>query len=94
MRLQSCEGLDGPEIELLAGRPQQGLSTLDHFSLLAADVEDVRLIHDRAAAANARLTPPRIDEYGRYLFFVFDPDGHKIEVFAHAPADFSTESPQ
>lgn len=68
-------------IELIAGRPIGAVSGLDHFSVEVATPQGVDSIHQRAVEANSRATTP-CDEVGRRRCLVFDPDGHKIEIFA------------
>lgn len=67
-------------IELRAGRPLDARSALDHFSIEVSSEEDVDALHERARLMHARTTAPRNEE-GSRLCVVFDPDGHKIEVF-------------
>ncbi len=65
----------------------QGLGTgtepsgVDHISLEVRALEDVVRLYRKARALQARATEPRIYE-GHWQFFVFDPDGYKIEVMA------------
>ena len=69
------------EIELSEGRPVSSVSMIGHFSLEAATADAVDGIYFRARAAHARATEPA-DVGDRRQTFIFDPDGHKIQVFA------------
>jgi catechol 2,3-dioxygenase-like lactoylglutathione lyase family enzyme len=62
---------------------------LEHLAFEAERREQVDEAHERAVAAGARVHfPPEVDEDldDYYAFFVFDPDGLRIEVFWASPA--------
>lgn len=70
-------------ILLSEGRPIPGASGLNHFTLEADGAETLDRIYHRAISRAARVTLPRTSGNSRQLF-VFDPDGHKIEIVAIA----------
>jgi len=67
-------------IVLIQGLPEGAEPVgMDHLSLEVEKPEDVEDIFYAAAARGAEATEPR--QYGGYYqTFIFDPDGHKIEV--------------
>ena len=79
------------------GKPQLlikgGSSTAPavHIAFSAEDRETVRAFYDAALKAGGKdsgapgLRPEYHDHY--YAAYVLDPDGHKIEVVCHIPAD-------
>jgi catechol 2,3-dioxygenase-like lactoylglutathione lyase family enzyme len=68
-------------VEMTEGGPILSGAGMDHFSLEVADAKDVSAVYARAHAAGARTkAPKRVDD--RWELYVFDPDGHKIQVFA------------
>ena len=68
-------------IQLSEGRPLPGSFGMDHFTLVASSADRIDEIYDRAVARDARATQPRTVDDRRQVF-LFDPDGHKIEVTA------------
>jgi catechol 2,3-dioxygenase-like lactoylglutathione lyase family enzyme len=73
-------------VELVQGRPPEGLSTLDHFSIEVDVPESAQGIYQRALDRNARATALRLaGEWWRCV--IFDPDGHKVGVVARVPRD-------
>ncbi|QIL91010.1 VOC family protein [Microbulbifer harenosus] len=62
-----------------------------HIAFSAEDRETVRAFYDAALKAGGKdsgapgLRPEYHDHY--YAAYVLDPDGHKIEVVCHIPAD-------
>ncbi len=88
--LRACRCLGGAGngeepfvVELVQGRPPQGLSTLDHFSIEVDMLESAQRIYQRALDGNARATAiRRAGDWWRCA--VFDPDGHKVCVVAPA----------
>lgn len=91
LRVCRCQGEagNGQEsigVELVQGRPPQGLSTLDHFCIEVDEPEAAQRIYQRALERNARALPVRrCGEWWRCV--VFDPDGHKVDVVARAARD-------
>ncbi len=82
----SSNGEEPFVVELVQGRPPQGLSTLDHFSIEVDVLESAQRIYQRAIDGNARATAiRRAGDWWRCV--VFDPDGHKICVVAPAAHD-------
>ena len=72
------------EIGFIEGLPPgDHLTGLDRVGFEVPSREQVNLIYDEATRLQIRATRPRVYE-GRWLTFVFDPDGYKIEVFAQA----------
>ena len=63
--------------------PGDHLTGLDRVSFEVPSRELVDQIYGQARKHNAHATSPRLYE-GRWLTFVFDPDGYKIEVSAPA----------
>jgi catechol 2,3-dioxygenase-like lactoylglutathione lyase family enzyme len=80
------------QIELTEGRPLAATSTVDPFAVEVRSAEAVGLICRRVAGHHCRHTPPRVNA-GRASCFIFDPDGHKIEISAPATDGVSTGSP-
>ena len=69
-------------IVLIQGLPDGAQPVgMDHLSLKVAKTEDVEDIYCAAIARGAEATEPR-NYSGHYQTFIFDPDGHKIEVVA------------
>ena len=57
---------------------------IEHLAFEVESRDDVDAAHERCLARGARIHfPPQEDrdEKGYYAFFVFDPDGMRIEVF-------------
>jgi catechol 2,3-dioxygenase-like lactoylglutathione lyase family enzyme len=57
---------------------------IEHFAFEVDSRDEVEAAHERAVAGGARIHfPPEEDrdEPGYYAFFVFDPDGIRVEVF-------------
>jgi glyoxylase I family protein len=57
---------------------------IEHFAIEVERREDVEQAHARCVASGAKVHfPPEEDrdEPGYYAFFVFDPDGIRVEVF-------------
>ncbi|MHC4128337.1 MAG: VOC family protein [Planctomycetota bacterium] len=82
----SADDADRPglQIELAEGRPLAAASTVDHFAVEVRSPEAIGLICQRVAGHNCRHTAPRANG-DRTACFIFDPDGHKIGVFAPLP---------
>lgn len=76
-----ADGAGGVGVELVQGRSMSLISTMDHFSFEVESVDAVLATHARAQRRGARATSPTATA-GRLQIFVFDPDGHKIEIFA------------
>jgi catechol 2,3-dioxygenase-like lactoylglutathione lyase family enzyme len=72
------------QIELTEGRPLGATSTVDHFAVEVGSAEAVSLICRRVAGHHCRHTAPRVNG-DHTSCFIFDPDGHKIEVSAPSP---------
>jgi glyoxylase I family protein len=63
---------------------------IEHIAFEVESRDDVDAAHERCLARGARIHfPPEEDrdEAGYYAFFVFDPDGMRIEVFCWPRAD-------
>ena len=63
---------------------------IEHLAFEVESRDDVDAAHERCLARGARIHfPPQEDrdEEGYYAFFVFDPDGMRIEVFCWPRAD-------
>lgn len=58
--------------------------TLDHISLEVPGYEDVFDLYRRARQLEAQATAPRFYER-HWQTFIFDPDGHKIEILTRDP---------
>jgi catechol 2,3-dioxygenase-like lactoylglutathione lyase family enzyme len=84
-------GQPGLQIELAEGRPLAAASTVDHFAVEVRSPESVDLICRRVAGYNCRHTALRVNG-DRTTCFIFDPDGHKIGVFAPSPGPRSHRS--
>jgi catechol 2,3-dioxygenase-like lactoylglutathione lyase family enzyme len=69
------------QIELAEGRPLAATSTVDHFAVEVRSPEAVGLICQRVAEHHCRHTDPQVHA-DHTTCFIFDPDGHKIEVSA------------
>ena len=86
-------GDDGPEVEYFGGiglRPADGGTHqyygvgIEHFAVEVDSREEVDEAHARCLASGASIHfPPEEDRDlpGYYAFFVFDPDGIRVEVF-------------
>ena len=69
---------------------------IEHLAFEVESRDDVDAAHQRCLARGARIHfPPQEDrdEEGYYAFFVFDPDGMRIEVFCWARRSTTQASP-
>lgn len=68
-------------VEMTEGGPILSGAGMDHFGLEVDTAEQVALACQRAREAGVRTTALR-QAGGRWYAYVFDPDGHKVQVFS------------
>jgi catechol 2,3-dioxygenase-like lactoylglutathione lyase family enzyme len=90
-RLAPLRSREGDVIELISGRPSGATPALDSFSIEVPTREDVDMVYRNAVVDGIRaLAPHCTDDVRRCV--VFDPDGHKIEVFSRMHQDAGHDS--
>jgi catechol 2,3-dioxygenase-like lactoylglutathione lyase family enzyme len=69
------------DLELHQGVSHGTRPSIEHFSFRVSGEEALKALHARAKRMGVESTEPRFVD-GEWRFFAYDPDGHKIGVYA------------